>query len=86
MKSRENVSCERATDSHCIKPQVPSLSQSALLHRPCSKSEGVKDSKSVNNLIEPVEPTPTNIVVHQEKHKRKVEQALNNRFTLLAEL
>lgn len=39
MKSRENISCERTTDSHCIKSQVPFLSWSltALPHCRCKK-------------------------------------------------
>lgn len=73
MRSRENISCEKTTDSRCIKPQAVLLpwSPPAPLHRRCRKSKGVKDSESGNNLSWSVEPTPTNVLVHREKHKGK---------------
>lgn len=69
MKSRGNNSCKRTNDSHKTSSAFSVLDSDCPPASLMQTSKGVKHSKSVNNLIESVEPTPTNILVHQEKHK-----------------
>lgn len=69
MKSRGNNSCKRTNDSHKTSSAFSGLDSDCPPASLMQTSKGVKHSKSVNNLIESVEPTPTNILVHQEKHK-----------------
>lgn len=69
VKSRGNISCKRTNDSHKTSSAFSVLESDCPPVSLMWTSKGVKHSKSVNNLIESVESTPTNILVHEEKHK-----------------